>query len=82
MDNRNEMIRVRAYEIWEHQGNRGTLEDHWLEAERELTALEKKQGAPQDPFEATVEQASPVEVLDPNIDSSEKNTRPPESSKG
>jgi len=82
MDDRDEKIRVRAYEIWEHQGRSGTPEDHWLEAERGLTAEEKQQGAPQDPFEATVEQASPIEALDPNIDSSAKGSRPSRSSKG
>jgi hypothetical protein len=72
MDEREEKIRVRAYEIWERQGRSGSPEDHWLEAERALKAEEEQQGAPQDPFEATVGQASPVEALDPNTDSSRK----------
>jgi Protein of unknown function (DUF2934) len=82
MDDREEKIRVRAYEIWERQERSGSPEDHWLEAERELKAEEGQQGAPQDAFEATVEQASPVEALDPNTDSSAKGKHPPESSKG
>jgi hypothetical protein len=30
-------IRERAYEIWEREGRSGDPEDHWFEAERELT---------------------------------------------
>jgi hypothetical protein len=34
-------IRQRAYEIWEQRGyHHGSDFDHWLEAERELYALE------------------------------------------
>jgi hypothetical protein len=72
MDEREERIRVRAYEIWERQGRSGSPEDHWLEAERQLKAEEEQQGARQDPFEATVEQASPVEALDPDTGNSGK----------
>jgi hypothetical protein len=36
-DDRERRIRERAYEIWEHEGRSGNPEDHWLEAERELT---------------------------------------------
>jgi hypothetical protein len=82
MDDREEKIRVKAYEIWERQGRSGSPEDHWREAERQLTAEEGQQGAPQDAFEATVEQASPVEALDTNTDSSAKGEGPPGSSKG
>jgi hypothetical protein len=32
MDDREEKIWVRAYEIWELQGRSGSPEDHWLEA--------------------------------------------------
>jgi hypothetical protein len=42
MDNREEKIRVRAYEIWERQGRTGDPEDHWLEAESELEAEEEE----------------------------------------
>jgi Protein of unknown function (DUF2934) len=63
MDDREEKIRVRAYEIWERQERSGSPEDHWLEAERELKAEEGKQGAPQDAFEATVEQRLPSRLL-------------------
>ena len=38
MDNdREQKIRLRAYEIWEREGRSGNPEDHWLRAERELT---------------------------------------------
>jgi Protein of unknown function (DUF2934) len=82
MDDREEKIRVRAYEIWEHQGQTGDPEDHWLEAERELKAEEEARATPQDPFEATVEEASPVEAFDATNDSSAKSKRSPKSSKG
>ena len=63
MDNREEKIRVRAYEIWERQGRTGDPEDHWHEAERELKA-EDTTGASQDRSEATVEEAPPVEAVE------------------
>jgi hypothetical protein len=81
MDNRDEKIRMKAHEIWERQERTGSPDDHWFEAERELRAEEGQQGVPQDAFEATVEQASPVEALDPDTDSSAKGKRP-KSSKG
>ena len=37
MDDLQELIRKRAYEIWERHGRTGDSETHWLEAERELT---------------------------------------------
>jgi hypothetical protein len=81
MDNREEEIRVRAYEIWERQGRSGSPEDHWFEAERELKAEE----APQDRSEATVEEAPPVEAveaLEAASDSPAKRKRSPRASKG
>ena len=48
-------IRRRAYEIWERVGQTGDPEDHWLEAERELTT-----GSDDRP-EATLGDAAPVE---------------------
>jgi hypothetical protein len=82
MDDREERIRVRAYGIWERQGRSGRPDDHWLGAERELKAEEGQQGAAQDPFEATVEQASPVDAVDPDTGGSAKGEGPPGSSKG
>jgi hypothetical protein len=85
MDNREEEIRVRAYEIWERQGRSGSPEDHWLEAERELKAEEAPTEAPQDHSEATVEDAPPVEAveaLEAASDSPAKRKRSPRSSKG
>ena len=63
MDNREEKIRVRAYEIWERQGRTGDPEDHWHEAERELKA-EDTTGTSKDRSEATVEEAPPVEAVE------------------
>ncbi len=37
MNTLEDRIRCRAYEVWEAAGQTGTPEDHWLEAERELT---------------------------------------------
>ena len=72
MDNREEKIRVRAYEIWERQGHTGDPEDHWLEAERELKAEETSTETSQDRSEATVQEASPVEALEAASDSPAK----------
>jgi hypothetical protein len=63
MDNREEKIRTKAYEIWERQGFTGDPEDHWLEAEREIMA-EDTTGTSQERSEATVEEASPVEAVE------------------
>jgi hypothetical protein len=64
MDNREEKIRARAYEIWERQGFTGDPEDHWLEAEREIAAEKQTTETSQDRSEATVEEASPVEAVE------------------
>ncbi len=85
MDRREVKIRVRAYEIWEHQGFSGNPEDHWLEAERELKAEEDTTETAQDRSEATVEEAPPVEAveaLEAATDSPAKRKRSPRSSKG
>ena len=34
-------IRRRAYEIWQQAGESGDREDHWLQAERELTSAQQ-----------------------------------------
>jgi hypothetical protein len=36
MGHRKEMVRQRAYELWEQGGRQGDPEEHWLEAERQL----------------------------------------------
>ena len=85
MDNRDEKIRIRAYEIWERQGRSGSPEDHWFEAERELRAEEELSETAQGRSEATVEQASPVaavEAFEAASDSPAKRKRSPRSSKG
>ena len=85
MDNREVKIRVRAYEIWERQGFTGDPEDHWHEAERELTAEEQTTETSQDRSEATVEDAPPVEAveaLEAATNSPAKGKRSPRSSKG
>jgi hypothetical protein len=64
MDDRDEKIRMRAYEIWECQGRTGSPDDHWFEAERELRAKEEPAETARDRPEATVEEASPVAALE------------------
>ena len=56
MDNREEKIRVRAYEIWERQGRTGSPDDHWFEAGRELRAEEEPAETAQARSEAIVEE--------------------------
>jgi Protein of unknown function (DUF2934) len=83
MNNRDEMIRMKAYEIWERQGRSGRPDDHWFEAERELKAEEPTETA-QDRSEATVEEASPVaavEAVEAASDSLAKRKRSSRSSK-
>ena len=84
MDNRDEKIRMRAYEIWERQGRTGSPDDHWFEAERELRAEEEPTETAHDRPEATVEEASPVkavEALEAASDSPANSNRSPRSSK-
>jgi hypothetical protein len=83
MDNRDEKIRRRAYEIWERQGRTGSPDDHWFEAERELRAEAEPSETAQDRSEATVEEASPVaavEAVEAASDSPSKRKRSPRSS--
>lgn len=63
MDDWEEKVRVRAYNIWERQGRTGNPFDHWHEAERELKA-EEAAGTSQDRPEATVEEATPAEAVE------------------
>jgi hypothetical protein len=84
MDDREEKIRVRAYELWERQGRTGNPEDHWLEAERELKAeapTDTTSGRP----EATVEDApsaAAVETLEAATDDAATGKQLPEMSQG
>ncbi len=85
MDNRDEKIQVRAYEIWERQGHTGDPEDHWLEAERELKAEEASTDTSQDRSGASVEKAPPVEAvkaLEVASDSPAQSRGSPQPSKG
>jgi hypothetical protein len=49
-----DMIRQRAYELWESGGRTGDPQDHWYRAERELNETTQERS------EATVENASPA----------------------
>jgi hypothetical protein len=49
-----DMIRQRAYELWENGGRTGDPQDHWYRAERELNETTQERS------EATVENASPA----------------------
>ena len=85
MDNREEKIRMRAYEIWERQGRTGSPDDHWFGAERELKDNEELTETSQDRSEATVEEAPPVEAveaLEAASDSPADSKRSSQSSKG
>jgi hypothetical protein len=62
MDDWEEKVRMRAYQIWERQGRTGNPFDNWHEAEQELKA-EEAAGTSTDRPEATVEEATPVEAV-------------------
>ena len=49
-----DMIRRRAYELWENGGRTGDPQDHWYRAERELNETTQERS------DATVENASPA----------------------
>lgn len=57
MEDRDERIRRRAYEIWEREGRVGHPEDHWYRAEREIA-----QGSRED-SDANVETTSPASAV-------------------
>jgi hypothetical protein len=83
MDDREEKIRVRAYEIWERQGRTGAPEDHWLEAEREKA--EEPTDITSDRTEATAEKAPPAaaaETLEAASDDTANGKQLPEMSQG
>ncbi len=64
MDDYEENIRLRAYEIWERQGRAGDPEDHWRQAEREVKAEKEAHGTPQGRSDATVEEVPPVDAVE------------------
>ena len=39
---RDHLIRRRAYELWERAGRTGSPEEHWLAAEREVDARQRR----------------------------------------
>ena len=41
MGSREEKVRRRAYELWEHAGHTGSAEEHWLRAECEMSGDQK-----------------------------------------
>ncbi len=83
MDDREEKIRVRAYEIWEQQGRTGDPEDHWLAAEREIKAQDTPTETSQDPSEGgAVQQQEAVEALEATSDSLAKGKGSRRPSKG
>jgi hypothetical protein len=55
-ENITEIIRRRAYELWEEAGRSGFPQDHWLRAEREVSS-------DRDRSEATLEEANPTEAV-------------------
>jgi hypothetical protein len=56
-DDLDDKIRQRAYELWEQQGRTGDPEDHWFQAERELTRHSM------DPLGATVAEVPPADAV-------------------
>ncbi len=57
MNTLEDRIRQRAYELWQQAGETGAPEDHWLQAERELTSSH------QDHQAGMVSEATPDEVV-------------------
>jgi Protein of unknown function (DUF2934) len=52
MDNNEEKIRQRAYELWEQSGKTdGSEMDFWLQAEREIAERDNATAPPQDRLE-------------------------------
>ena len=56
MNDRQEKIRRRAYELWELADRTGYPQDHWLQAECELASEDQQS-------EGTVEAAAPDEAV-------------------
>ncbi len=52
---REQRIRERAYEIWEREGRAGSPEDHWFQAEREVTAGDASSVGPADLTQPTTQ---------------------------
>lgn len=64
MDNRQEQLRARAYDIWQAEGQpHGRDREHWEMAERELTIpdADVKSPGPKKPTAARSKKAMPVE---------------------
>ena len=64
-DDRNKEIAECAYRLWESEGRpAGKDVDHWLRAERELTALEASRNVSEvpKPAKATRRKAAPKEM--------------------
>jgi len=51
MDNNEEKIRQRAYELWEQNGKTGSELDFWLQAEKEIAKRDNAGAPPQDRLE-------------------------------
>lgn len=51
MDNNEERIRQRAYELWEQSGKIGSEMDFWVQAENEITRRDNAGDRPQDRLE-------------------------------
>ena len=64
MESQEDRIRRRAYELWERAGQTGDPEDHWLEAERELSQSAQHSAATTEeaPPESAVQAAADVGV--------------------
>jgi hypothetical protein len=51
MDNNEDKIRRRAYELWEQNGKTGSEMDFWLQAEQEIAKRDSTAVPPQDRLE-------------------------------
>ena len=51
MDNNEDKIRQRAYELWEQSGQTGSEMDFWLQAEQEVNKRDNAAVPPQDRLE-------------------------------
>jgi len=51
MDNNEEKIRQRAYELWQQSGKAGSEMDFWLQAEQEISKRDNSAPPPQDRLE-------------------------------
>jgi uncharacterized membrane protein len=63
MDHPAEKVRVKAYEVWEREGQTGSPEDHWLRAEREIRSGQADDENAKGHSGATVVEASPGDAV-------------------